>query len=220
MNYQATSNERLFVGMAILGLLLGCASTPGAKPEDMSAKSHEEAAAAEAAKAEQHAAKYDPNAPGAVDPEVAAGSDFGFEGTDFNPTDAHNMQAEKHRRHADDHAAAAETLRRAEEDACESIAPDSRSWCPLLGPVAASENTPNGVRITVREGTNVEALVARVRCHVAFANTEGREGMDRCPLYVRGVQVQQAGPNSIELSTKGKASIRELQQRVADHIGQ
>jgi hypothetical protein len=220
MNYQATLNGRLLVGMATFGLLLGCASTPGAKPEDMSAKYHEEAAAAEATKAEKHAVKYDPNAPGAVDPLVPAGSDFGFEGTDFNPTDAHNMQAEKHRRHADDHAAAAETLRRAEEDACESIAPDSRSWCPLLGPVAASENTPNGVRITVREGTNVEEMVARIRCHIAYGNTQGREGMDRCPLYVSDVQAEQSGPDSIELSTKGKAKVRELQERVADHIGE
>jgi hypothetical protein len=186
----------------------------------MSAKSHEEEAAREAEKAEEHATKYDPNAPGAVDAEVAAGSDFGFEGADFNPTEVHNMQAEKHRKHADDHLAAAEALRRAEEDACGSITPASRSWCPLLGPVVASENTPDGVHISLREGTDVDEMIARVRCHTAFANTQGRKGMDRCPLYVRGVQVQRSGPSSIELSVKGKASVSELQQRVADHIGE
>ena len=216
MIYQATSNGPLFVAVATLALLLGCASTPGAKPEDMSAKSHEEAAAKEAAKADQHAVKYDPAGTSAQ----SSGSDTAFEGADFNPTDVHNLQAETHRKHAADHAAAAEVLKGAEEDACESIASESRSWCPLLGPVAAAENTPNGVRITVREGTDVEELIARVRCHLAFGNTQGREGMDRCPLYVPGVQVERSGPNSIELSTKGKASIRELQERVADHIGE
>jgi hypothetical protein len=185
----------------------------------MSAKSHEEAAADEAAKAEKHEAKYDPNAPHGIGAEVAAGSDFGFEGTEFNPTEVHNTQAKKHRRHADAHLAAATELKRAEAEACESIAPDSRSWCPLLGPVAASENTPNGVRITIREGTNMEEMVTRIRCHVAYGNTQGREGMDRCPLYVPDVQVKQSGPDTIELSTKGKANVRELQERVADHVG-
>ena len=216
MIYQPTSNRPLFVALATLVLLLGCASTPGAKPEDMSAKSHEEAAAKEAAKADQHAAKYDPAGTSAQ----SSGSDTAFEGADFNPTDVHNVQAETHREHANDHAAAAAALTSVEEDACKSIPSESRSWCPLLGPVAATENTPNGVRVTVRDGTDVDALIARVRCHLAFANTQGREGMDRCPLYVPGVQVERSGPNSIELSAKGKASIRELQERVTDHIGQ
>ncbi len=86
--------------------------------------------------------------------------------------------------------------------------------------MAATQDTSNGVRITVQAGTDMDALIARVRCHVAFANTQGREGMERCPLYVPGVQVEQSGPNSIELSTKGKANVRELQERVADHIGE
>ncbi|MBT8464917.1 MAG: hypothetical protein KJO57_09535 [Deltaproteobacteria bacterium] len=204
---------RLLLVAIVSGVLVGCATTSGARPEDMSAKAHEEEAAREAAKAEEHAVKYDPNAPGAV------GSDSAFEGPEFNPTETHNRQAQRHRKHAHDHAEAAEALKRAEEEACGSIAPDSRSWCPLLGPVVASEDTSNGVRITVREGTDVDELVARIRCHLAVANTEGREGMDRCPLYVPGVEVQQSGPNAIELSTKGKASIRELQERVSDHVG-
>jgi hypothetical protein len=44
--------------------------------------------------------------------------------------------------------------------------------------------------------------------------------MDRCPLYVKGVEVQQSGPSTIELSVEGKANIRELQKRVADHVGE
>ncbi len=217
MNSQSKkSRSQLLLAAMISSILVGCATTPGARPEDMSAKSHEEAAAKEAAKAEEHAAKYDPAGTSAQ----SSGSDAAFEGADFNPTDVHNLQAEKHRRHAADHAAAAEALKGAEEEACRSIASDSRSWCPLLGPVAATQNTSNGVRVTVRKGTDVGALIARIRCHVAFANTQGREGMDRCPLYVAGVQVERSGPDSIELSTKGKASVRELQQRVAEHIGE
>jgi len=217
MNSQSKRSRNLLLLAAIIpSVLVGCATTKGARPEDMSAKSHEEAAAKEAAKADQHAAKYDPDA----NSVQAAGSDSAFEGPNFNPTDAHNLQAERHRKHANDHAAAAAALASAEEDACKSVSSESRSWCPLLGPVAATENTPKGVRITVREGTDVDALIARVRCHLAYADTQGREGMDRCPLYVPGVRVERSGPNSIELSTKGKASVRELQERVTDHIGE
>lgn len=210
-----SGSGRLVLVSTIASVLVGCATTSGARPEDMSAKSHEEHAANEAAQAEEHAAKYDP----AVTSAQSSGADAAFEGVDFNPTDVHNLQAEKHRKHAADHAAAAEALKRAEEEACKSIASDSRSWCPLIGPVATTQNTSNGVRVTLREGTDVDALIARARCHVAFANTQGREGMERCPLYVPGVQVDRSGPNSIELTTKGKASIRELQQRVAEHVG-
>ncbi len=78
----------------------------------MSAKSHDEAAANEGAKADQHAAKYDPDAPGDL------GADAAFENADFNPTETHNIQAQRHRKHAADHAAAAAALRSAEVDAC------------------------------------------------------------------------------------------------------
>lgn len=164
--------------------------------------------------------QYDPNAPGSRYSEVIAGSDFAFEGTTFNPTEGHNIQAQKHRKHADVHLAAAAALRSAEEEACTSIAPESRSWCPLLGPIVATENTSDGVRISIKEGTNVEEMLARARCHIAYGNTQGREGMDRCPLYVKGVQVEQTGPNTIELTVKGKANMQELQERVAAHTGQ
>ena len=220
MNHQSNmSLFRLLPVAMICSVLLACASTSGARPEDMSAQSHEREAAQNAAEAEQHEAKYDPNAR-STSAVAVHGSELGFEATAFNPTDVHNIQAEKHRKHADDHLAAAADLRRAEEDACKSIAPETRSWCPLLGPVVAAENTPSGVRISVREGTDMGAMVARIRCHVAHANTQGREGMDRCPLYVRGVQVQQSGPSSIELSVKGDSSVRELQLRVAEHVGE
>jgi hypothetical protein len=219
MKQQATSIRLLLIAAAITGLLVGCASTSGATPEAMSAKSHEEEAAEHAKKADEHAEKYDPNASGSRYSEVRAGSDFAFEGTEFNPTEAHNIQAQRHQRHAEAHMAAAGALRNAEEEACASIAPESRSWCPLLGPIASSENTSNGVRIKLKDGTNIEEMVERVRCHIAYGNTQGREGMDRCPLYIEGVQVEQTGPSTIELSVDGRANVRELQKRIAEHTG-
>jgi len=217
--YSKKSLFGLALAAMISSVLLSCASTSGARPEDMSAKSHEEEAAKHEKKSERHEEQYDPNAPGPAYSEVVSGPDFAFEGGPTNPTDVHNDQAKKHQRHADAHRAAAAALQSAEQDACKSIATESRASCPFLGPVVATENTPDGVRITVREGTNMEEMMARIRCHIAFANTQRREGMDSCPLYVRGVQAEQSGPDSIDLSVKGKASVRELQKRVAHDIG-
>jgi len=221
MNRQSTMSEATpLLAVMVSSVLFGCASTSGTRPEDMSAKSHAGEAAQHTEKAEEHAEKAQEQAPGPGWSEVVAGSDFAFEGGEFNPSEGHNTQAKRHARHTEEHLAAAEALVADEEEACKSIAPESRSWCPLLGPVVATENTPHGVRIAVEEGTNIEELIARIRCHVAFANTHGRQGMDRCPLYVKGVEVERAGPDAIELTAKRKAEVRELQKRVAEHIGE
>jgi len=204
----------LVVALAVSGLLSGCASTPGAKPEDMSAKAHEEQAVEHAEMAQEHAAEASESATTGE----GVGSDI-LLGAAASPAEKHEMQAERHLQHAQDHLAAAEALDKAEESACKSVPPGVRQSCPLLGPVVSTEATANGALITVREGTDVKALVAQIRCHIAIANTQGRKGMDHCPLYVPGVQVNQVGPIAIRLTTKGKANIRELQERVAADIG-
>lgn len=208
------------LAVLIASAALGCASTPRARSEDMSAKSHEEEAKKHSDVAEQHDAQYDPDARGGTPPDVISGSEFGFAATEFNPTEVHRMQADKHREHAEEHAAAADWIRRAEEDACELISPTSRSLCPLLGPVVAVQDTTTGVRILVRKGTDVEAMIARIRCHLAFARTRGGTGMARCPLYLPAIDVYPVGPLEIELSARRQASVRPLQQRVADHVAE
>lgn len=208
MNQQFT----WWAALALSALLSACASTPGAKPEDMSAKAHEEQAVEEAEIAQQHAAEADASAGQGLGSDVILGASA-------TPAEMHSDQAERHLEHAKDHLAAAEALKNAEEDACKAVPEDVRESCPLLGPVVSTEATTNGARITVREGTDMQALLAQVRCHIAVGNTHGRKGMEHCPLYVRGVHVRQVGPNAIELTTSGKANIQDLQERVADHIG-
>lgn len=217
---QLLGGDAVPLAVLIASAALGCASTPGASPEDMSAKSHEEEAKKHSDGAEQHDAQYDPNARVSPPPDAISGSEFGFAGTELNPTEVHRMQADKHRKHAEEHAAAAEWLRRAEEDACELISPTSRSLCPLLGPVVAVQDTTTGARIFVLKGTDVEAMIARIRCHLAFARTHGGEGMDSCPLYLPAIEVYQVGPLEIELSARRQTSVRPLQQRVADHVAE
>lgn len=222
MNHQPKTKARhLLVAAGVSSVLLGCASTPGARPEDMSAQAHEEEAAKHAQVAQEHDAEYDPNATRTnVGGGVTSGSDFPAYEADYNPTEGHRVAAERHRKHAADHAAAAEALARSEEDACKSIAPASRASCPLLGPVVAVEDIPTGVRISLRKGTDVEAFVEHVRCHLAFANTRGREGMDHCPLYLPGIQVRRVGTLVVELSALDQANVLLLQQRVANYVAE
>jgi len=159
----------------------------------MSAQAHEEQEVEHAEIAQEHAAQANASV--------------------SSKAETHNIQAERHRLHAEDHLVAAEALREAEEDACKSVAPRVRESCPLLGPVVSTEATANGARITVRQGTDMKALVAQMRCHIAVGKTQGLKGMGHCPLYVRGVDAQQVGPNTIELTTSGNANIRELQDQ-------
>lgn len=202
------------LALVVSGFLPGCASTPGAKPEDMSAKAHEEKAVEHAEMAQEHAARASASAAAGE----GAGSDIVL-GAGASPAEMHEMQAERHLKHAQDHLAAAEALTKAEEQACKSVPPQARASCPLLGPVVSTEATANGALIAVREGTKMGALVSQIRCHIAFADTQGRKGMEHCPLYVTGVEVRQVGPTVIELTTTGRANIQELQDRVAAGIG-
>lgn len=197
------------VAIALSGLLSGCASTPGAKPEDMSAKAHEEAAAKEAEMAQELAAKAASEEQASVGLNASA-----------SPAEAAEQQAERHLKHAQDHLAAAEALGSAKEEACRSLPTGAQESCPLLGPVVMTEPTTNGALIAVRQGTNVKLLIAEIRCHIAVANVEGRQGMSHCPLYVPGVEVRQVAPTVIELTTTGKANIEELQKRVAADLGE
>lgn len=210
MNQQVTT----LVALGLSGLLAGCALAPGAKPEDMGADAHEREAVAHSDMARKHAGEESAS----VSSNEGLGSHTPW-GASAAPSETHDVRAERHRLHAEDHLVAAETLREVEEDACGSVPPGVRGSCPLLGPVVSTEAGANGARITVLHGTDMKALVAQIRCHIAIGNTEGLKGSERCPLYVRGVAVQQVGPNEIELTASGGANIRELQNRVATQIG-
>lgn len=204
---------RCCVVLGVFGLSVGCALAPGAVPEDMSAEAHEEQVVEHAEMAREHAARA--NASGRPKEDLRSDA---LSSARTTPQETHDIQAERHLLHAEDHLVAAEALREEEEYACDSVPPGVRESCPLPGAVVTTEATAKGARITVRQGTDVKALVAQIRCHIAVANTQGRKGMEHCPLYVGGVEVQQVGPSTIELTTSGTANIQKLQERTARQI--
>lgn len=195
---------------ALLISLTGCASTPGAKPHDMSTAGHEEHAKAEDATARGHTAQYDPTAMAPSDDGCRrrvgthSGETFGTCWTSWaNPTEEHLQMAEKHRKMAADHRAASQALRDAEASACVGLSPDDRDMSPFLHredvASVAPLNTQQvgktaprlvGATIVFRAvpGLTEERLQRIVACHLARNASVGHNApeMPYCPLVPKG----------------------------------
>ena len=236
-----TGRDRLSRGWVRLIWLLaaGCASTSGARPDDMSAAEHREAAASHEQERAAHAQQYDPEArpvASSVPPISAyhgpagASSSIGtFSPREYNPTEEHQRNAEKHAKHAADHAAAADALEAFEAEECGRFPPRTRRSCPLLGKVIGVEDIDaqaqgskkRGIRIRFVEGISRDAVIAHMRCHIAFGRTQGRKGMDHCPLYVEGVDVGASTgseANTVDLLVEDGALVDELRRRARAHM--
>ena len=206
--------------MPLLGVVAACATTPGAKPHDMSVAEHQGEAQAYAVSAEQHAAQAAAGAdaarercqphPGGLRRTRGDPGDICWTSV-TSPTSAHLRQAEEHRRHAADHRAASQALREAEARACAGLRPADRDMSPfehtddimavvpLVIPAAnARAALPNertiGASITFRAvpGMTAEWLQRVVDCHLARNAALGHvvPEMPTCPLVPRGVRAQ------------------------------
>ena len=199
--------------LAFGALALGaCASTPGAKPTDMSTAQHEQAAASHEGQADPHQAAYDPSAKqGKEQCGGRAYSDSGACWTSYtNPTAEHKADAEKHRKMAADHRAGAEALRNAEAQACAGLANSDRDTSPfdhredittvtpasMMLPVGGKSQTSQvvGAIIGFRAipGMTAEWLQRAVDCHIARSNSLGNSmpEMAYCPLMPKGVSAK------------------------------
>ena len=193
----------------------GCA-TPGARPEDMSAAQHRRQADFESGTAEKHQGQYE--ATRTTRERCRGRIDAARVGVDFydicwssvtNPTESHLGEAEKYRRRAADHRAAAAALGETEERACSGVAPDDRDISPFehhediaavepltervgTGKVPVPRTT--GVVVTFRAvpGLTTEWLQRVVDCHLARNVSLGHEmpEMPNCPLVPKGAEAR------------------------------
>ena len=199
---------------------VACASTPGARPHDMSVARHEAEAARHAGEARSHESRYRPSARAAYQASCLAGVGAGRIGVAYsdtcwssfvNPTEGHLRQAAEHRRHAADHRAASVALREAEARACAGLPPDDRDLTPFLHAediesvtplrveeTGAGEEIPRerlaGATVVFRavEGLNAEWFQRLVDCHLARNAALGHEvpEMPDCPLVPKGARAQ------------------------------
>lgn len=205
-----------------LGLWLGaCGAAPGTRPDDMSAAQHRQMAAAEERKAERHEAHYDPSEE--VTMRTAgtnAQGDVIYAPRVYNPTRSHLHIAGQHRRHAEEHRAAARALEKFEQEQCKLFPPETRELCPLLGTLESVQNIEGGVRVRFLDGVNMPAATDHVLCHLAYGRTQGRQGMDSCPLYIEGVTAKRVDETrNVDLTVDDPAKVPELRARAAAHVG-
>jgi hypothetical protein len=221
--------------VAMLGLA-GCASTPGAQPQDMSKAQHEQAAAAHDQAADPHASAYSPAATVAAekcgDPRRPCWTSIS------NPTEQHKADAEKHRKMAVDHRAAAVALRDAEARSCSGIADSDRDMSPFDhredvtnvapynmpeqgGPASKQQKTKlSGAVVTFRavQGMTGEWFQRIVDCHIARSASQGNEmpEMASCPLNVKGAKakVSSAGNGfAVTVESDDPATAKEILKR-------
>jgi len=228
------STAAFAVGVVALG---ACASTPGAKPADMSLAQHEQAAAAHEAEATPHAAAYDPNAKQAKATCSARGATQGPCWTsESNPTAEHQADAEQHRKMAADHRAGASSLRAAEATSCSGLAEADRDESPFdrtqditavapataMLPVGAKSQKSQTVGATVTfravPGMTAEWLQRIVDCHIARSNAMGNvmPEMPTCPLVPKGVSAKVTSSGSgfnVTIQSTDPAGAQEVTRR-------
>jgi hypothetical protein len=205
----------------LLAIGFGCgAGASAVKPDDMSAAEHRREAAAERAAAGEHARKYDPAAARPV-PAASVGSDaqssYLFPTTVYNPTDIHLAESDRHRAHARQHEKAAQALEHFEEVECRNFPPATRAACPLLAPVTRVDDIDGGVRVTLQRGARVDAVVAHMRCHYAYARARGFEQRVSCPLYMPGIDIRASRDGSaVEITAADAKAVGELRTRARE----
>lgn len=202
------SISRVGLTAACMISISACASTPGARPHDMSEVQHEAAASSEEAAAASHTAEYEPGATQTVE-KCGPGGRACWTSVQ-NPTEEHRHDAEKHRKMAADHRAAAQALRDAENRACAGLSDDDRDTSPFYHREDIASVKPHvvDVRIGSRQltkkangadivfsavpGLTAEWLQRIVDCHVARASAVGHDmpEMNYCPLVLKNVSAK------------------------------
>jgi hypothetical protein len=122
-------------------------------------------------------------------------------------------EAFDHLAHAAEHEALADKIEGFAAAECVDVPAGARAACPLV-PIAAVEDVADGVRLRLRAGEPVDEIVARMRCHLAFARAEGHLRAPDCPLYITGIEIARAPDGSgIDLIARSSAVAKEIRRR-------
>ena len=209
-----TNMTRLLAAAAVLAGGACGGGSQSVRPDDMSAAQHREEAARETQQAQAHERKYEPAAVDLPQPADANGAIYNFSAGSYNPTEWHLNEATRLRQHAQQHRKAAKLLERFEDTSCRQFPPSTRAACPLLGPVTKIDDIPGGIRATFAAGTRIDAVVAHMRCHYAYAQVRGFAEAVTCPLYVRGIEIRRGeDPLAVEIVSKEATVSDEIRAR-------
>lgn len=189
-----------FKCIATAAALTACGAPAGTHPHDMSTTGHEAAARDEDRESAEHMSQYDPSATiGAR--SGARGCTEAFTGScwswESNPTAGQREQAAQHHRIAEEHRAAAQSLRDAEARACAGISEADRETSPFehREAIAAVRPTEDGgeagvtIDLIAVPGLTAQWLQYAIDCHLARNAALGHDvpEMPTCPLVPSGV---------------------------------
>jgi hypothetical protein len=181
---------------AVVPSLAGCAGgQQRVSLEERSAASHRAEAARDWAMADEQRREYRPDAVARVPNDVGTGGrgELRLQPlTRSNPTERHLEKARSYSAHARAHLVAAARLEDFEATVCRGIAPAVRAGCPLLRGVTRVDDVPGGVRLTFGDPSRLDAVLAHMRCHLAYARVIGFTQPALCPLYVKGIDIRRA----------------------------
>jgi hypothetical protein len=230
---------RTLCSIALLLTSSACASTPGARPTDMSQAGHEAAAQEHGALATTHAGHVDPNALASKTECTGKANTEPCWTSSINPTAGHANEAEQHRKMAADHRAASNALKTAEASACAGLSDADRDGSPFdhrddvlsvedlrkqpATAKATQVSTLEGASVSVRavQGLTKEYLQRLVSCHLARNASMGfaMPEMTACPLSVKGASatVESAG-GAFRVDIRGdtKASAEAIARRARE----
>jgi hypothetical protein len=222
------------MSMMTLIVMVGCASAPGTRPQDMNAAQHERAAAEHETMEGGHEAQFRPASRDTTD-ETNCATYLG-ECWSSNPTEKHRNEAREHRAIAAQHRAASESLRQAEATACVGVPAMDRDASPFVHREAIVRVEPlirreavsyTGGAIEKQVGATVVLLPAAgltaerlqrvVTCHAARAASLGHNSeLSFCPLAVKGATptVRSTGDGfAIDVSADGREEAAEILAR-------
>ncbi len=199
---------------ALMPLLAACGGAQNTEPESASAAEHRAAADEEEQAAAEHEEQFDPTQ---VQQEASPSSEVWYGLDIYNPSEIHLAEAERARSLAAQHRAAAEALEAYEEQECAHFPAESRATCPLMGQLESVREVEGGVALELKEGVNDDAVADHMRCHIAFAAVQGREGMDQCPLYVEGAGVNAEGELTLTTDA-GDEAVTAIRERASAHV--
>jgi len=214
MNKPTAHQTILALGTAFTLVCSAGACSHQMKPDSMSAEAHEQQANIEAAKAQTEVARATRDSPPLPNSAISAGNNpegYYYPVDTYNPSAEHLARARQLEEHAREHRTAAAKLETFVQGECKGFPPETRSSCPMLGPVQFIQDIPHGVRVGFTAQTRVDAVAAHMRCHFAYAQAYGFDTVESCPLYVKGLE--------IKVSSDGKAiELTDREPRMADAI--
>ena len=138
---------------------------------------------------------------------------------EHSPVDRHSAEVEKHKTHARQHEATAAKLGHFEQAECKDVPPSTRVTCPLLGPAEDIRDIEGGVVIRFAPSIRADAVVAQMKCHLAYARAQGYRDAPSCPLYVAGLSVRLgAAPSTVEITVSERERVGELRRSAHEEV--